>query len=954
MVIEEKYQNWIIRQNERGKHVSSIPIQASTNERLVVKDMMVMGLNQNELCDNAHELVCGGIPDRQRSLEYSIDFFNGLLHKFVVYKEECAKLYVKLRSLATSGEYTDFNCDMLNSMKWPKKHYNVTEDEIDAALNGYPINRTRKMIAHHQLVLQVVAEIMPEQNTERGTHRTRMWAAVVGDESTTDFRWDEILKMMRDDNVNRINGIIDDGNNTSEKRRKLNSGECSWLCLSTLIGDAGFRTKEKKKSHDELSELEMAMLVKSDRPLRTDDYVDGMRQWLVVAKGYINQSDCAEIRRWECTESRTNTLRQVRLDMDDPELGPWEQDVAKPDTIYEHTRVSDIFSFSNELSMRPSKQITQIPPKFEEQLDDSLYLRTLFCNHDEALPDACTMHSMLQTKCVNAMHPEITNGVTFEFLPDEVRNECIFEINNSHFRTPRHHLKKCSFGYYYSHVDKYQQTNRLTVGNQMVPTVCKIPSAFVADVAMDCPLLISENPELNAINKPAQHTTKLSKMHTPLHDIQSKTDMQRCNHDRILAALRSGAACADEYVPMSKVYQTQARSLLYTLDNDEQICNATKAMCRYLTSRKTGYIGSVDILKRYIRQRSKAPDMEPADLALQERFLMYEYLDISTVHSAMYLMHSAGLDSQDPHTKLFINGCFYGFGETGKGTAIEKLRKHCFVDGTIIISGYQSALADLENGPALMHCMFVQDEALDNIVATDKGKAAEVGNKALSIEKRKHTENIIDSKTLTHVQGIKTVVHIERPYRCATCYISNLDHIDRLSQAFLTRLLPRQVAMLTRPDKGAADKNAWSAMGERGSCKDEMRNNIGGYCKQLQCTIFLFATMREFAGMQGPDMTVFALLTKQISEAMKPMGISLHPREIEKAQLLAKVRVYEGVFFREFQTPHGRHSGYSDVSIETLIDSAHSWEMDMVCSEAIARGALRSMLNSFRQVCITM
>lgn len=698
-----------------------------------------------------------------------------------------------------------------------------------------------------------------------------------------------------------------------------------------------------------MSELELAMLVKSDRTLRTDDYVDGMRQWLVVAKGHINQSECAEIKRWDSATSATNTLRRIRPDVDDPELGPWENDISGPSTVYEHTRVSDVFSFSNELSMRASKQVTQIPAKFDEQLDDSLYLRPLFCERDEPLPDADKIMTRIKA-CADSTHPELQEGITFEFLPDEVRDECIFEINNSHFRTPRHHLKKCSFGYYYSHIDEYQQNTRLTVGSQMVPTVCKIPSAFVSDVVMDCPLMIGENPELISTNKPSKQNTKLSKMHTPLHDIQSKVDMQRSNHNRILAVLRSGAECADEFVPMSKVYQTQARSLLYTLHNDDQVCNATKAMCRYLTTRKTGYIGSVDILKRYIRQRSKAPDMEPADLALQERFLMYEQLDISTVHSAMYLMHSAGLDSQDPHLKLFINGCFYGFGETGKGTAIEKLRKHCFVDGTIIISGYQSALADLENGPALMHCMFVQDEALDNIVAIDKGKAAEVGNKALSIEKRKHTENIIDSKTLTHVQGIKTVVHIERPYRCATCYISNLDHIDRLSQAFLTRLLPRQVAMLSRPDKGASDKNAWSAMGDRGSCQDGMRSNISGYCKQLQCTIFLFATMREFAGMEGPDMTVFALLTKQISEAMKPLGISLHPRTIEQAQLLAKVRIYEGVYFREFQTPHGRHSGYTDVSIDTLIDSAHSWEMDMVCSEAIARGALRSMLNGFRQV----
>ena len=105
--------------------------------------------------------------------------------------------------------------------------------------------------------------------------------------------------------------------------------------------------------------------------------------------------------------------------------------------------------------------------------------------------------------------------------------------------------------------------------------------------------------------------------------------------------------------------------------------------------------------------------------------------------------------------------------------------------------------------------------------------------------------------------------------------------------------------------------------------------------------MFFYGTLQEFGGVEPIETFAFAVLTKQIKDALSKLGMNLCPRTIEQAQLIANVRTQEGVYFREFQRPHGRHSGYKfPVTFESLLDETHGMEMDAVCSEAVARSSL--------------
>ena len=345
---------------------------------------------------------------------------------------------------------------------------------------------------------------------------------------------------------------------------------------------------------------------------------------------------------------------------------------------------------------------------------------------------------------------------------------------------------------------------------------------------------------------------KQSCLTTPLHAQGALIDAEMAHYQEILARLRqteADAAFVETYSPAILIQRRAAHELTKKIAVANQTADSTKAMCKAIVSSEVGFVSaSIDGLKRYThKQKLYAPDMEPADNALQHRYLNYEFLDISTTHSTTSLMHTALLDAMHPHTKLYLNVCLYGYGETGKDFSLSEIKNCCSVPGTVVVEGYRSALADLGFGNAEMHKLMVQDEALDNLANTDmsKGRSMDVGNKSLSIEKRKHTENILESSTLQHVDGVKVTVKLERGYWCPTFYISNLDSMQRLTESFKTRLILKQIAMVARPNPcGAADKNAFASFVPRKPEK-QAKMRLGLLCSGTMLHVFL----RHFAGV---------------------------------------------------------------------------------------------------------
>lgn len=927
---KEPFTKWEISDTHRG--IQGIPIKkpGMNVDHLKINSLMVFGYNENEIADNEDELVVAGVEDSKFALERSMDFFFGMIRTYTKYLDKCTAVYERVKN---SEGVTDQMMDaiigspQLNT-ETGRALEALQEKESGEASKLDPELYTKKMCEmcrDSQDLLQVVGEIIPQLNSDRGVYRTRFWAAIVGKKNVpacvreTRKDWTDVLRMILEENKQRVR---DEAEKPNFKRQKATPKE-------SLV--------------DEM------MRPESDRRLHTDDYFLATKDWVNVATGHINQNNSDELDAWQSYEAEQILIGKNRTDRTNHAYGPWDARMAPDNPLYS-TQVCDVFSYVNELGRRPSHTVSQLPPKYTEQLDDILYIRDIFCPADEEVPDEEERQRILREGNFNSLHPyyhETSNGISFQHLPDFVQRECLFQLDLDHFSTRYAHLKKSSLGHWWSKVDPHQRSSYLTHTDALHRSKAGLSNPFVRNQEkLDQPMQLSKvQRNVNKNNQNNKFGMKpLDTMVTPMHHMHNNARQIYNNNLDVLERLRDGQTHL-KYSPPYVQFRNTAHKLLNNVSMSKHTCDGTKAMCMATKCKKLGFLGDRSILKRRVFNQCRAPDMEDADNALQERLLQYEQLDISTVHAPMDLMHTAALDTMQPHVKLYLNGCCHGFGETGKDTMVAKLEKWCLVAGTIVVMGHSSACADLEYGPSIYHCMHVHDEALDNIVQK-KGQTQEVGVKALSIEKRKHTENVTDSRTLYHVDGIKTTIRIKRGYYVATWYICNLESMDNLPAAFRTRLMMLPIPMMQRIGRGAAEKNAWSTM--QLTDKDQLKDDIRNYFQQMQCFVFKYGTLIEFGCLMQPEMTSFVLVVKQVNDALRHLSLNLSARTIERAKILARVRTYEAIFYREFYRPHGRHSGGKSVSVETLLDSQHSFEMEMITSEAIARGAMRSVLGHCR------
>lgn len=941
-----------------GVHVDAIPVHRPGTEGMQIRNLMVLGQNESDLGRSDTELVVTGMERTKIQVEKKIDYFAAMIHRMSKYLEECQKVLVRARALPgmNDQEFEAHLTSANNQFGDGEAMAAYDDDAVMVAMGGLHedimsqrgaakeslASFTRGQIErcrHAMAVLQVVAEVIPEKHDgdERHCQRVRYYAAIVAKPHYNDLPdWSDALRMVRETNDARVKDELE----SSAKRRKLG------------------HKNEKEKAKNKIAEMTET---ESARRLWSEEYHKGWRDFYEVMVGCINQDGAGILKQWAGRECQQ--VLYSRPDRVDHTIGPGDKRLK--DTPLALAEVNNVYAFVTEINSVPTLSRASLPQKHPEQSDDRYYLCDLFCAAEEALPvpSVCKTIMVQNHGDLKPMHPEESEtGISFRRLPEDVRRQCIFELDLDNFRNPRSFLKKLSFGQWWEKQGDNTQVARLAASSKLMPSVAGVTSIFVQDTPLDAPVAASCIQRSTAVDLAAPSMI-VAALDTPLDAVGEMTSARMQAHARTVDQLRALAARWVEggdntdlveamvtlsYTPACEIHRCAVYELLHAIPTSRHTCDSTRAMCNAAKSHEVGFFGSPETIKRYTHERLKAPDMEAACNAMQERLLKYECpLGIASVHPAMALMHCSLLDAMTAHRKLYINVCYYGFGQTGKDTLVDRLVKWCSVKGTIKIFGHTSALAQLGHGPGDAHLLCVYNEALDSIAAP-KGQKSETGNVAVSRAKNGMTENEQRSSTLTHVDGVKMTVELARAFLCATAYISNLDSVSQIPEALLTRLIPMQIAMAHRENHGAADKNAFSTMGNNN--KDSLKEHTKGYFVQQQCHIFLHGTCHAYGGLEAVDMTIFSVVTKQINTALRQLGMQLDPRTIEQAMLLAKVFTCEGNYFRTHQTPHGRHCGSRfGVTEATLFDHRHRWEMEAICSEAIARSSMRLVLGRFRQ-----
>lgn len=939
-----------------GTNIEGIPHHRPGTEGMEIRCLMVLGQNESDLARSDTELIVTGMERTKIQLEKRIDYFIAMIHRMSKYLGECNVVLERTKALPGMNDR-----ELEEHLRSPNNQFGdvramaaYDDDAVMAAMGGIHedaisqrgaakeslasfTRRTIEMCRHAMAILQVFAEVVPEKHEgdERRCQRVRYYAAIIAKSHYNDLpNWSDALRMVRETNDARVKEETE----CTTKRRKL-----------------GHKT-EKEKTKNKIAEMTET---ESARRLWSDEYHKGWRDFYEVAVGCINQDGAPILKEWAGPEAQQ--VLYSRPDRVDHTIGPGDKRLV--DTPLALAEVNNIYAFSTEINSVPTSSRASLPQKHPEQNDDRYYLCDLFCSPGDELPPPEVCGRILEQSGLKPMHPEeCKTGISFRMLPEDVRRNCIFEIDLDNFKNPRSFLKKLSFGQWWERQGHHTEVSRLAASSKLVPSTAGIRSIFVGDTPLDNPVSTAYIQRSTAVDVAAP-SMLVAALETPLDAVGEMTSARMKAHNRTVDQLRALAsrwvegadntALSDEmhdlsYTPACEIHRCAVYELLHSIPTSRNTCDSTRAMCNAAKSHEVGYFGTTETMKRYIHDRLKAPDMESACNAMQERLLKYECpLGIAVAHAAAALMHASLLDAMTAHRKLYLNLCYYGFGQTGKDTLVDRIVKFCSVKGTIKIFGHTSALAQLGHGPGDAHLLCVYNEALDSIAAP-KGQKSETGNVAVSRAKNGMTENEQRSSTLTHVDGVKMTVELARAFLCATAYISNLDSVSQIPEALLTRLMTMQIPMAHRENHDAADKNAFSTIGNDN--RDTLKEHTKGYFVQQQCHIFLHGTCHAYGGLEAVDMTIFSVITKQINTALRQLGMQLDPRTIEQAMLLAKVFTCEGNYFRTTQTPHGRHCGSRfGVSEASLFDHRHRWEMEAICSEAIARSSMRLVLGRFRQ-----
>ena len=681
----------------------------------------------------------------------------------------------------------------------------------------------------------------------------------------------------------------------------------------------------------------------ANRELHSTNYTQAMMDWVSVIKGHINQAESATLNMFDCKEF-TESI-STYADMIDHTIGPWDIPITDPRKVVD---VDAVFSVVSELNSKGSELVAGLSPKYPEQNDSLNYFGHVFRdNKDDPMPEIeARKEKINMLDCPD--HPEYSHGIEFN-LPPEVTNNCIFLVKLDNFNSPRSHLKRQFIGAWWEHDDVYNHISRLTPGDALVPDPSGFSNPYIQPGAVsDRPLQSSQATQLlnNGVD-----TAKKGEYDFRDNPIERLRQTHKGNENMRMSALakiRDGV----QDVPYTHAYKLQ-RSTLETLlskvaNTQTGVCDAAVSICQWIQNPKNQFMGPRDRVWRDVQWSSLDPSMESSCLALGLRMFYYETeLDVAVNHIIICKAHESLIDAMCPHSGLFWNLLWYGLGMSGKGNAASVIKKMAIPE-TVKIEGYCSDMSALGQLVAQYYSMEIKDEALDSIVEASGKKGSkgsgEAGNKALSIEKMKLTENKLDSSTLTHDEmGRKMNIVVKLPWHCPVAYIANLGSITALPHAFQTRVDADAIPLMDRARHSAADKNA--ASGNHND-DDSMVEEVKLGFQQWQAFAFIYGNNKELAHGEGTHMGVLTYTWELVSEALRKMNrYVMDPRAIERARIIARVSTEEGIWYRDNLRPHGYFTN-RDVTIDSLLDDKHRFEMGNVCSFSTAVRAIKTAISS--------
>ena len=490
-------EDWTIKAPNRGSHIKGIPHYqpGMPDTGLQIHNLMVLGYYESEVDPlKEGEFVIRGIEDRKISVEKAVDYFIDCVAACKAYLEECERVCRRVKAQLVLSHDDDataqFNQFMRQNGASDMGEVNVAESDAlqslispmhDQAMSDRGARRETLqdfaenkllMCKHSQMYLQVIGEIAPENSKERQPYRTRFYAALVGPNcfsEETKLTWRYILQKVRARNI-----LAQEESNRNNKRQRKN------------MKNGG------REGDDKLAQL---MAAESDRDIHSELYVRGMLDWIDVAVGYINKGSqdgdattggAAEIlRKWESSEALS--LLCTRPDMVDHSIGPWSKCIDTRASPFYGIDPIDVFSLHKEINTAPSSDQSRLPPKHPQQFDDRYYLmRVIDADADPnddswVVPDTdeCIERLTNNYDIVMRDHPEMGHdkGITFEFLPQEVREQCIFIFDLDDLKSVRSVLRKPSIGRWWTK-DHIRYQTRLTASEQIGRSACGITSAL--------------------------------------------------------------------------------------------------------------------------------------------------------------------------------------------------------------------------------------------------------------------------------------------------------------------------------------------------------------------------------------------------------------------------------------------------------------------------------------------
>lgn len=936
--------DWVKLRNVFGGSTTGGPLLLDDPENYVVKSQIQIGYNPSDVKRGEEEFTFKG--ERVPQLESAFDTFATLVRKACEYLGRCKKVG------HTDTVYQNLSTEARTRIM-EGAHEDGDPGDVSACrtMGG---RDTDLMILDAKLMCIVWFEILPrggegssdeaqnrkrrrDHSTQTSVNRVRIYAALVVEKasaSKTDFTFNTALNMVQRENRERLEAE----NNPRDDHGKRKRGSMQPL-------------KPPR------AKAENVVAMASDRPMHSDRVVT-LDHWLDVGRAVINQQDCPWVAAWSSADANNIMQTDIYNDRVDPFL--CAGDPLLKGTSLEYTRAEHIYGWQLECGRRASDKCAQSAPKYVEQLQDTSYLMHHICADGAQWPDdmrtvRARLRGSMQALDIDEMQPELL-GLSFRHLPAEVKKKCIIQIDPCNIDGNRWLMQRPPLCSWWEEIQEFENSTQLGHSDAIVRPHSGLSAPFMSNGVdkMDSALNSGQLMYRPRSKKNTGNEVLFSNMLTPFHYASDTMTEMIGHHSGLVHVVRSASTSTSKLkeicpklLPQHMLLCRQMHSMLM-LRHDQTVPVSTKNVCHYITDEANGFLGKKENLIRRVVWRSLAPDMESGCNAMAMTHIMLEQLGCSSMHSTCYLVFLAVLQTMASKKGLAIHPCLHGLGGAGKTWAlVNTVKKFMIIDGTMVVEGYSSRLAMLGVDGYKIDLVTLIDEGLDYVLSSAENGPSNVGLGDSTLKLRL-SECVISASTLTHIDGKKVTIKQESLAIGSMIFLTNAGSLQRcLGQALRDRMIDVDVPCVTRKHKGITDK---IAEGTSNVGKDDRDRDMSTYFKGEQAFAWLIGKASTFFGFKEADMSAFAPVCKQYATVLAEFGVKLSPRDITRAAMIAQQRAMEAVYHSEFGCPHGRMTGYTDVTIERVFDAQHSIESALIVSEAMAISSMGMILSKHNRV----